>query len=152
MKKDSHWNIIYRYLTYLKSICYKKNDNFKFTLRFLLINTSWIFLLDFIFTDQNKYQKVKILVRKVKLFTKTKWSEVTQSCPTLCDLMDCSPPGSLVRGIFQAWILGWVAIPFSKGSSWPRDQTQVSYTVGRFFTAESPGKPLVDCCCCCCCC
>ena len=40
--------------------------------------------------------------------------------------MDCSPPGSLVHGIFQAWILGWVAISFSRGSSWPRDRTQVS--------------------------
>ena len=43
------------------------------------------------------------------------WGEVTQSCPTLCDPMDCSPPGSLVHGIFQAWILEWVAISFSRG-------------------------------------
>ena len=41
---------------------------------------------------------------------KMKWNEVAQSCPTLCDPMDCSPPGSLVHGIFQAWILEWVAI------------------------------------------
>ena len=40
-----------------------------------------------------------------------------QSCPTLCDLMDCSPPGSFVHGILQARILEWVAIPFSRGSS-----------------------------------
>ena len=45
-----------------------------------------------------------------------KWSEVAQSCPTLCDLMDCS---SSVHGIFQARVLEWVAISFSKGSSWP---------------------------------
>ena len=57
-----------------------------------------------------------------------------QSCPTLCDPMDCSPPGSSVRGIFQAGILEWVAISFSRGSSRPRDRTQVSRTAGRHFT------------------
>ena len=45
---------------------------------------------------------------------------VSQSCPTLCDPMDCSPPGSFVYGILQARILEWVAIPFSRGSSQPR--------------------------------
>ena len=43
--------------------------------------------------------------------------EVTQSCPTLCDPMDCSLPGSSVHGIFQARVLEWVAISFSRGSS-----------------------------------
>jgi len=42
-------------------------------------------------------------------------SEVTQSCPTLCDPKDCSPPGSSVHGIFQARVLEWVAIAFSNG-------------------------------------
>ena len=49
-----------------------------------------------------------------------------QSCPALCDPMDCSPPGSSVHGISQARIQAWVAIPFSRGSSRPRDQTHVS--------------------------
>ena len=57
-----------------------------------------------------------------------------QSCPTLWDLMDCSPPGSSVHGILQARILEWVAMPSSRGSSQSRDQTQVSCTIGRFFT------------------
>ena len=48
--------------------------------------------------------------------------------------MDCSPPGSFVHGILQARILEQVAIPFSKGSSQPRDQTQVSCIAGGFFT------------------
>ena len=61
-------------------------------------------------------------------------SEVAQSCLTLCDPMDCSPPGSLVHGIFQAWILEWVAISFSRGSSRPWDWIQVSSIVGRRFT------------------
>ena len=63
-------------------------------------------------------------------------SEVAQSCPTLCDPMDCSPPGSSIHGIFQARGLEWVAISFSRGSSWPRDRTQASRIViaGRRFT------------------
>ena len=56
-----------------------------------------------------------------------------QSCPTLCDLMYCKLPGSSVHGIFQARILEWVAMPFSRGSSYSRDRTWVSWTVGRFF-------------------
>ena len=49
-----------------------------------------------------------------------------QLCPTLCNPMDCSPPGSSVHGILQARILEWVAMPSSRGYSQPRDQTQVS--------------------------
>ena len=59
---------------------------------------------------------------------------VTQSCPTLCDPMDCSRPGSSVHEIFQAKILEWVAISFSRGSSQLRDRTRVFCTAGRFFT------------------
>ena len=69
------------------------------------------------------YEKVKMLV--------------AQSCPTLCNPMDYSPPGSSVHGILQARILEWVAIPFSRGSSPPRDRTQClmfSTLAGRFFT------------------
>ena len=50
-----------------------------------------------------------------------------QSCLTLCDPMDCSPSSSSVHGILQARILEWVAICFSRGSSWPRDGTRVFY-------------------------
>ena len=59
---------------------------------------------------------------------------VAQPYPTLCDPMDCSPPGSSVRGMLQARVLEWVAFPFSRGSSQPRDRTQVSRITGRFFT------------------
>ena len=58
---------------------------------------------------------------------------VAQSCLTLRDLMDCSLPDSSVHGILQARILEWVAIPFSRGSSRPRDQTQISHVADRFF-------------------
>ena len=56
------------------------------------------------------------------------------SCVRLSDPMNCSLPGSSVHGISQVRILQWVVIPFSRGSSQPRDQTQVSCTAGRFFT------------------
>ena len=62
-----------------------------------------------------------------------KWSEVAQLCLTLGDPMDYNPPGSSIRGIFEARVLEWVAIFFSRGSSQPRDQTQVSGIAGRHF-------------------
>ena len=62
-----------------------------------------------------------VLVRKVK---------VSQACPTLCDPIDYT-----VHGILQANILEWIAFPFSRGSSQPRDRTQVSHIAGRFFTS-----------------
>ena len=67
---------------------------------------------------------------------------VTQSRPALCYSMDCSPPGSSIHGILQARILEWVAVPFSRGSSQPRDWTQVSHTAGRFFTICTTGEGL----------
>ena len=63
-----------------------------------------------------------------------KESEVTQSCLTLCDPMDCSLPGSSIQGIFQARVLEWGAISFSRRSPWCRGWTQVSCVVGRHFT------------------
>ena len=61
-------------------------------------------------------------------------SEVSQSCPILCHPMDCNLQGSSIHGIFQARIMEWVAISFSRRSSRPRDWTQVSCIVGRCFT------------------
>ena len=63
-----------------------------------------------------------------------KWSAVAQSCPTLCNPMDCTLPDSSVHGIFQAIVLEWIAISFSSRSSRPRDGTQVSRIVDRRFT------------------
>ena len=58
---------------------------------------------------------------------------MAQSHPTLCDPVNCSLPGSCVHGILQARVLDWVAISFSRGSSRPRDGTQVSLIAGRRF-------------------
>ena len=54
-------------------------------------------------------------------------TKLLQLCPILCNPIDCSLQGSSVHGILEARILGWVAMPFSRGSSWPRDWTYVSY-------------------------
>jgi len=67
-------------------------------------------------------------------WSEVKWSEVAQSCLTLCNPMDCSLPGSTVHGVFQARILEWIAISFSRGTSQTRDWTWVSRIVGRRFT------------------
>ena len=59
---------------------------------------------------------------------------VAQSCLTLCEPMNCNSPSSSVHGILQARIMGWVDIPFSRGSSQPKDWTPISCIAGRFFT------------------
>ena len=66
---------------------------------------------------------------------------VAKSCLALCNLMDCSAPGSSVRGIFQARKLECVAIAFSRRSSQPRDRTHISCLAGGFFTTVPSGKP-----------
>ena len=72
----------------------------------------------------------------------------TQSCPTLWDPMNCSPPGSSVHGVLQARILEWVAIFYFRGSSRPRDWTWVSCIAGKFFnvwaTREALENPRVS--------
>ena len=70
---------------------------------------------------------------------------VTQSCLTLCNLMDCSLPGSSVHGILQARILEWAAIPFFRESSWPRDWTYASCIAGGFFTIWATRETLRKC-------
>ena len=83
-------------------------------------------LSDFQFTNQFKFVKVKVLV--------------AQSSPTLCDPIDCGLQGFSVRGILQARMLEWVAIPFSRGSSWLRNWTWVSCIAGRFITVWATRK------------
>ena len=61
---------------------------------------------------------------------------VTKSSWTLCNPMDCSPPGSSVHGIFQARILEWLPFPSPEDLPWPRDRTQVSCLAGRLFITE----------------
>ena len=73
----------------------------------------------------------------------SEWVIVAQSCSTLCDPMNSSPPSSSVYGILQARILEWVAIFFSRGSSWPRNRTWVSEWQADSLSSGSPGKPTI---------
>ena len=66
---------------------------------------------------------------------------VPQSCPTLSDTMDCSPPGSSVHGILQARILEWVAIPFSRGTSEPGVEPRSPAFWADSLPSEPAGKP-----------
>ena len=75
--------------------------------------------------------------------SEVKWSEVAQLCPTLCDPMDCSLPGSSIRRILEARIVEWVAISYSMGSSQSRDRTEVSHIVGRCFTLWATRETLL---------
>ena len=67
----------------------------------------------------------------------------TQSCPTLCDLMDCSPPGSSIYGILQSRILDWVAFPFSRGPSRTRCEPWSPTLQAYSLLNEPPRKPLL---------
>ena len=107
-------------------------------------------------TRNCRYRSSNIIVFSVfvilrKPFKRGKWPasfislnlDDTQSCPTLRDLVDWSPPGSSLHGISQARILKWISISSSRGSFWPRDQTCIifnSCTTGGFFTTEPPGR------------
>ena len=94
----------------------------------LQFNSLWFGVLEFLVTfiseicslSTSQEFKMKVLV--------------TQSCPTLCDPMDCSPPGSSVHGILQARIFEWVAITFSRGSTWSKVWTWVSHIADRLYT------------------
>ena len=66
---------------------------------------------------------------------------VAQLCSTLCNPLDCNPPGSSVHGILQTRILEWVAISFSRGPSQPRMKLSSPVLAGEFFTTEPAGKP-----------
>ena len=104
-------NFIYNFTQWWTAIVKMMKENMVFSLELVIWSK----------TNQNN----SIIIMKVL---------VIQSCLTLCDPMNCSPPGSSVHGILQVRILERVAIPFSRGSSQPRDGTQVSRIAGIFFT------------------
>ena len=82
--------------------------------------------MDGVFTPWMMYSPCEWRVHPVKVK-----GLVALSCPTLCNPINCSPPGFSVHGILQARILGWIAILFSRGSFWPKNWTQVSCTAGK---------------------
>ena len=87
-----------------------------------------------------RHQKKKIPLLILALAHQRVEVLVAQSCPILCNPMDCSLPGSFVHEILQARTLEWEAIPFSRGSAQPRDQTWVSCIAGGFLLSGSPEK------------
>ena len=106
---------------------------------------------------EGQFKPIMIIVRDTSLGLESPqifWSfpkklsevKVAQSCLTLCNPMGYSPPGSSVHEIFQARVLEWVAIPFSRGSSWPRDWIWISGIAGRYFTSwATRGLPPAGC-------
>ena len=132
---------------FLVSIIVKQLIKIYFVLKSLEL--AWLLMLKLfhLFSDKVNFTvmceylpsnwKVKVLVAQLRLNSfQWNWKVkmlVAQSCPSLFNPMDCSPSGSSVHGILQARVPEWVAIPFSKGSSWPRGQTLVSHISDRFF-------------------
>ena len=90
---------------------------------------------------EEKLARIKSLKCKKKIRSNKVEVLVTKSYPTLRNPVDCSLPGSSVHGILQARLLEWVAIPFSRGSSQPRDQTTVPALQADSLLSEPPGKP-----------
>ena len=89
--------------------------------------------------------KLHKLVRRRYLITNLVHAHSLQSCLTLCDPTDCSSLGSSIHGTSQARILEWIAIPFSRGSFWPRCRTRVSYVsciADGFFITKPLGSPI----------
>ena len=80
--------------------------------------------------------------RKPQIVCSVQFSSVAQSCPTLCDPVDCSPPGSSFHGILQARILEWVAISISRGLPDPGIEPRPPALQADALTSEPPGKPL----------
>ena len=117
---------------FLKSMCLCISD-----IKFLEKNKS---TSDKIHSSLYKFSSIsfiRLCLRLYLLYT------IAQSCPTLCDPMDCSLPDSSVHGIFQARIFEWVATSFSRRSSRTRDWTQVSRIVDRRFTVWATREVLL---------
>ena len=86
------------------------------------------------FLQDIKMKLMVVLYFEVHTYMYVCESEITQSYLTLCNPVDCSLPGFSVHGIFQAIVMEWIAISFSRGSSQPRERTQVSHIVDRCLT------------------
>ena len=86
-----------------------------------------------------RHQRNKNSIKTTK--HSTKWVNVSQSCLTFWNTMDCSLPGYFVHGLLMARILQWVAIPFSRESSWSRDWSWCPALQADSLPSEPPGKP-----------
>ena len=143
-----------RFRTHITSFLLHYGSNHSFDIQGQLQSKGWLYLLwgtkccdnscNLAFCPLTTTTYPAARAKYIHLYFKTlkisfdygrEWeSEVTQSCSTLCNPMDCSVPCSPVHGIFQARELECVAISFFRGSSWPRDRIRVSHIVGKCFT------------------
>ena len=114
--------------------------SFPGSLCFLMVFTAWELSDHKVLTYYLTYSCILSFVTIIWSWSEVKWSVSCSVMSGLCNSMDCSLPGSSVREILQARILEWVAISFSRGSSWSRDQTWISCIVGRFFTIWATRK------------
>ena len=109
--------------------------------RHLLLGRKAMRNLDSILKSRDITLPAKVYIVKAMAFPIVMYGcdkvKVAQLCLTLCDPMDC-----IVHGVLQARILEWVAFPFSRGSSQPRDQTQVSALQAESLPTEPPGEPM----------
>ena len=87
---------------------------------------------------QRIYRRTRTCIKQAPVLVKVL---ITQPSPTLWDPVHCSPPGSSVHGILQAKILEWVAIPFSRGSSWPGVKPKSPACRQILYQLSQPGKP-----------
>ena len=122
------WTIIIKWTFGSKLLCSQE------TILSGVLNSCCVFFLKI-------HRKERMTIGFVCL--EVKWSEVAQSCPTLCNPVDCSLPGFSVHGILQARVLEWVTISFSRGSSRPRDRTRVSHIGGRRLNLWAAREALV---------
>ena len=125
-----HVSVWQKTTKFCKTIILQLKNRFKKKKLLIEILVSLLFLTS-MHTHTHSYT---LFERKRKDTGNESQSVFAQLCPTLCNPMDCSPPGSSVHGILQVSILEWIGVPFSRGSSWPRDWTGVSWIAGRFFT------------------
>ena len=125
------------FLEHSTVMCYRNSpsdnlDGYSVTNRQVTLNKGW-------FTSWPSCARLHhISQNSVQSKTKVKWK-------SLSHVTFCNPMNYMVHGILQARILEWVAFPFSRESSQPRDQTQVSCIAGRFFTSWATRKALIDC-------
>ena len=91
-------------------------------------------------SNNRNQNQTSLITRPIYWFVYAHACSVAQPCPTLCDPMGCSPPGSSVHGFSQARVLEWVAISSSRGSSDPGTERTSPALAGRLFTTVIPGK------------
>ena len=152
-KSDTIWQLNNNRQATLKTVCLETGNvmNSSSWKQIDFFNIYFLFIIIVSFIAFNSYFYIFYLYGPISYTWYTPYIEimhvcsVAQMCPPLCDLVDCSPPGSSVHGITQASVLEWVAISFSRESSVPRDQSQVSYVsfTGRWIlyhwaTGEAP--------------